>query len=65
MTCQRVGVKLLILTLYLNQLLYPNNNHHHQVGKWNGANDQNCSDRYEIFQSFIYMYFQVYPNPGT
>ena len=33
--------------------------------KWDGAKDQNCSDYYEIFHSFIYMYFQIYPNPGT
>ena len=32
--------------------------------KWDGANDQNCSNLNEIFQSFIYIYFKVYPNPG-
>ena len=36
-----------------------------KLEKWDGAYDQNCSNHYEFFQSFIYMYFQLYPNPGT
>ena len=36
-----------------------------KLEKRDGANDQNCSNHYEFFQSFIYMWFQVYPNPGT